>query len=338
MRYFFTKKLGIDLGTANTLVFVPKKGVVVNEPSVVAITPDNHRVAAVGAQAYQMLGKTPDIIKTFKPLKDGVIADYRVTLAMLRYFIDKTLGSVRFFKPSVVVSIPGGATSTERRAVLNAAREAGARESFVVKEPILAALGAGIQINSSTGHMIVNIGGGTTEVAVISLGGIVCSTSIRVAGNALDESITEYIRKKFGLAVGEQTAEKIKKQIGTAVMIKDKSDLDIRGRDLMYGLPKTIKITANETAEAMSRPLRDIIDAVKKVFSETPPELTADIINQGIVVSGGSAMLSNIDQFISDAVKVPVYIAEESIFCVAKGTGIILDNLELYKRSVMSYR
>jgi rod shape-determining protein MreB len=332
------RQLGIDLGTANTLVFIPHKGIVINEPSVVAISVDENKVLAIGLEAKEMLGRTPEMIKTYKPLKDGVIADYRVTEAMLRYFIDKALGSWKIFKPELVISVPVGVTSTERRAVIDAAREAGAKEAYVAREPILAALGAGVPINSPAGNMIINIGGGTTEVAVISLGGMVAWASVRIAGNKMDEAISEYIKRKYNLAIGERTAEEIKIQIGTAVPIKQKEELGIRGLDLTEGLPKNIVINANEIADAIATPLKDIIQAVKSVLAETPPELAADIMERGMLLTGGGSMLRNINELITKVTGVPSFVADEAIYCVAKGTGVILDNLSLYKKSITTYK
>ncbi|MGC8651407.1 MAG: rod shape-determining protein [Minisyncoccia bacterium] len=332
------RKLGIDLGTANTLVFIPHRGIVINEPSVVAISVDENTVLAIGKEAKEMLGRTPEIIKTYKPLKDGVIADYRVTEAMLHYFIDKALGSFKLFKPELVISAPVGATSTEKRAVIDAAREAGAKEAYVAREPILAALGAGVPINSPAGNMIVNIGGGTTEIAVISLGGIVAWDSVRIAGNKLDEAITDYIRRKYNLAIGERMAEKIKIEVGTAIPLKQKEELEIRGLDLTEGLPKNIIINANEVAEAINPTLKDIIQSIKLVLAETPPELAADIMERGMLLTGGGAMLRNINELITKMTGVPSFVADEAIYCVAKGTGVILDNLELYKKSITTYK
>ena len=332
------RQLGIDLGTANTLVFIPKKGIVINEPSVVAISVDENKVLAIGLEAKEMLGRTPEMIKTYKPLKDGVIADYRITEAMLRYFIDKALGSWKIFKPELVISVPVGVTSTERRAVIDAAREAGAKEAYVAREPILAALGAGVPINSPAGNMIVNVGGGTTEIAVISLGGIVSWASVRIAGNKMDEAISDYIKRKYNLAIGERTAEEIKIQIGTAIPLKQKEELEIRGLDLTEGLPKNILISANEIAEAITPPLKDIIQGIKAVLAETPPELAADIMERGILLTGGGSMLRNTNELITKVTGVPSFVADEAIFCVAKGTGVILDNLELYKKSIITYK
>ncbi|MCD6568899.1 rod shape-determining protein [bacterium] len=332
------RQLGIDLGTANTLVFVPQKGVVINEPSIVAITIDDNKVLAIGTEAREMLGRTPEVIKIYKPLKDGVIADYRITEVMLKYFIDKSLTPWRLFKPDVLISVPAGITSTEQRAVVEAAREAGAKEAYVAREPILAALGAGVPINSPAGNMIVNIGGGTTEIAVISLGGIVSWASVRVAGNKMDEAIVEYIKKKYNLAIGERTAELIKMKIGTAVPVKQKAELEIRGLDLSEGLPKNIVLNSNEIAEAIQGPLQEILKAIKRVLADTPPELASDIMERGMLVTGGGALLRNIDALISKITGVASYIADEPLFCVAKGTGVILDNLAQYKRSITTYR
>ena len=332
----FSQKIGIDLGTTSTLVFLPHKGVVVNEPSVVAISIFDKKILAVGSEAKEMVGKTPDTIAAVAPLKEGVIADYKVTEAMLKYFIGKVMGKFHFFKPDVMVSVPAGITSTEKRAVIEAAMKAGAKAAYVVKEPVLAAIGAGMPINEPTGNMIVNIGGGTSEIAVISLGGIVSWSSIRVGGNKLDEAIMDYMRKKYNLAVGERTAEMIKIQIGSALLIKEKKEMEVRGRDLILGLPKTIKISTNEVVEAIADQLKEIIRAIKNVLQETPPELSADIIDRGIILSGGTAMLRNIDNLIKQSTGVNCTVADEPLFCVAKGAGIALESLDVYKRSIMS--
>jgi rod shape-determining protein MreB len=334
----FTRKLGIDLGTANVLVHIPRKGIVVNEPSVVAVSIDDNRILAIGTAAKEMIGKTPDSIRAYRPLRDGVIADYRVTEAMLRYFFEKTSGVFGFIKPEVMISVPAGITSTERRAVIQAAMSAGAKNAFVVKEPVLAALGAGISINEPSGNMIVDIGGGTSEVAIISLGGIVSWASVRIGGDKLDQAIAYYIKKKYNLAIGDRTAEDIKKTIGKAIAVDDDEEeqMEIRGRDLVSGLPKNILITSNEVAYAIADELSEIIKAIKTVLQDTPPELAADIMDKGMVISGGGALLQHIDQLISQQTGVPAIIADEPLFCVAKGTGIALDNLELYKRSVMA--
>jgi len=331
----FIRKIGIDLGTANTLVFVPGKGVVVNEPSVVAVSLPENKILAVGNEAREMLGRTPDSIVASRPLEDGVIADYRVTEAMLKYFINKVSGKVRFFKPEVMISIPAGVTSTERRAVVNAALKAGAKSAYVVKEPLLAAIGAGIAVHNAQGNIIIDIGGGTSEIAIISLGGIVASNSARVGGNKLDRAISDYIKRKFGLVIGERTAEEVKITIGSAIQQIKEEYMEIRGRDLMGGLPKVVRISSNEITEAMQDELREVINAIKKVFQETPPELAADVIDKGMVLSGGGALLRNIDQLISRTIGVPCYVADDPLFCVIKGIGIALDNLETYKRIIM---
>lgn len=330
----FIRRIGIDLGTANTLVFIPGKGIVVNEPSVVAVSPVENIVLAVGNQAREMLGRTPDNIVASRPMKDGVIADYRVTEAMLKYFINKVTGKVRVFKPEIMISIPAGVTSTERRAVIDAAVKAGAKSAYVVKEPLLAAIGAGIPIHNASGNMIINIGGGTSEIAVISLGGVVAAHSARVGGNKFDQAISDYIKRKYGLAVGDRTAEDIKKEIGSAIAQVKEEHMDVRGRDLMGGLPKTIKISSNEVTEALQDELREVINAIKKVFQETPPELAADIMDKGMILSGGGALLRNLDQLITKTIGVPCYVADDPLFCVIKGIGIALDNLDVYKRTI----
>lgn len=332
----FIKKIGIDLGTANTLVYVPKKGIVINEPTVVAVSIDDNRILAVGAEAKRMLGKTPETIVAWRPMKDGVIANYRVTEAMLRYFINKSGGKIRFFRPEVMVSVPAGITSTERRAVIDATLQAGAKAAYVVKEPVLAAIGAGIPINTPSGNMVVDIGGGTSEVAVISLGGVVASSSVRVGGDKIDQAIANYIRKKHGLAIGDRTAEEIKISIGSALPLKEEETIEIRGRDLMAGLPKTIKITSNEVTEAIQDELREMVQIIKSVLQETPPELSADVIDKGMILTGGGSLLRNLDQLITKATDVPCYLADSPLLCVAKGTGIALENLELYKKSILS--
>lgn len=332
----FVTKIGIDLGTCNSIVFVPKRGVVLNDPSVVAVSLLENRILAVGQRAKEMTGRTPDTIKVYRPLKDGVIADYRVTEAMLRYFIGKTPGFFRFIKPELLIGVPAGITSTEKRAVVEAGISVGARAVYVAREPILAAIGAGIPINSCSGHMIIDIGGGTSEVAVISLGGVVTSHSLRVGGDKIDSAIAEYIKKKYNLAIGEQTAEEIKIKIGTAVPEKKELEMEIRGRHMISGLPKNIKVYSNEICEGISERLSEIIQMVKAVLRDTPPELSADIMDKGMVISGGGALLRNIDELIAQATGVPCFIAEDPLLCVAKGTGVVLDNLDIYKKSIMS--
>ena len=334
----FSRKLGIDLGTANTLVFVPGKGIVLNEPSVVAVSEQNNRILAVGIEAKNMIGKTPDSIIAYRPMKDGVIADYRVTEAMLRYFIDKALGRWNIWRPEVLVSVPAGITSTERRAVIEAAIRAGAKNAYVVKEPILAAIGAGIPINEPIGHMVVDIGGGTTDVAVISLGGIVASTSVKCAGNKVDSAIADYVKKTFNLAIGDKTAEEIKIKIGSAVPVEEEITLIIKGRDFISGLPRTAEIKTNEIVKAISKELRDMIKAIKDVLQETPPELAADIIDRGIIMTGGTSQLRNMAELVFRRTGVKAIVADEAIFCVAKGTGIALEHLDTYKKSIIAKR
>jgi len=331
----FIKKIGIDLGTCNSVVFTPQKGVVLTEPSVVAVTLAENKILAVGQEAKEMTGRTPDTIRIYRPLKDGVIADYRVTEAMLRYFIRKVVKAFRFLKPELLVGVPAGITSTEKRAVIEAGISAGAKGVYVAKEPVLAAIGAGIPINSCSGHMIVDIGGGTSEVAVISLGGMVTAHSLRVAGDKMDQAISNYIKKKYNLAIGEQTAEEIKIKIGTALSEKEEKRIEIRGRDLISGLPKNIKISSNEVCEAISERLGEIVQVVKTVLRETPPELSADIMDKGMILSGGGALLRNIDELIAQVTGVPCFLAEDPLLCVAKGTGKVLENLEAYKNSIM---
>lgn len=330
------KKIGIDLGTTNILVYLPKKGVVINEPSVVAISTTDRKIMAVGIEAKEMLGKTPDTIIARRPLKDGVIADYRTTEAMLRYFINKALGGLRILRPEVMVAVPAGITSTERRAVVDATMAAGAKAAYIIKEPIVAAIGAGIPIGSPSGNMIIDSGGGTTEVAVISLGGIVASSSVRIGGNKLDQAILEYTRRSYNLAIGERTAEDIKINIGAALPMKDPLSMEVRGRDMITGLPRTITMTTNDVVEAVKPALEGMIESIKEVLHNTPPELSADVIDKGIIMSGGTSLLRNIDQLISKATGVPAYIADDALYCVAKGTGIALENLEAYKRSILS--
>ncbi len=334
----FQSKIGIDLGTANTLVHFPKKGIVINEPTVVAISLEDNRVLAVGQEAKEMLGRTPETIVASRPMKDGVIADYRVTEAMLRYFINKALGKVRFFRPEVMISVPGGITSTERRAVIDAAVAAGAKSAFVIKETVAAAIGAGIPISSASGNLIIDMGGGTTDVAVLSLGGIVNSTSVRVAGNKLDAAIIEYVRKKYSLAIGDRTAEDIKITIGSALALPEEEVMEIKGRDNISGLPKTVTLSTNEVVEAIQEELKEMVRAVKIVLQDTPPELASDIIDKGMIMTGGTAQLRNLDHYISQAVGVPCYVAEEPLLCVAKGTGVALDHLDSYKKSILSIK
>lgn len=334
----FLKRLGIDLGTANTLVFVPKKGIIINEPTVVAISILDNRILAVGQEAKEMLGRTPETIVAHRPMKDGVIADYRVTEAMLRYFINKAAGRFRLLRPEVMIAVPGGITSTERRAVVDAAQSAGAKAAYVIKETVAAAIGAGIDISTPSGNMVIDLGGGTTDISVISLGGIVTSTSVRVAGNKMDIAIADYTRKKHGLAIGDQTAEEIKIRIGSALPVEKEDKMEIRGRDIIQGLPRTITVATNEVVEAIQEQLHEIIAAVRQVLQDTPPELSADIIDKGMVLTGGTALLRNIDRLIAQNTGVPAYVADDAALCVAKGTGIALEHLDSYKLSMLSVR
>lgn len=332
----FIKRIGIDLGTTYTLVHLPKRGIVVNEPSVVAVSMVDKKILAVGQEAKDMLGRTPDTIIALKPLKDGVIADYRTTEAMLRYFINKAVGGVRLLRPEVMVAVPAGISSTERRAVIDATIAAGAKAAYIIKEPVAAAIGADIPIGSASGHMIVDIGGGTAEMAVISLGGIVSSSSVRVGGNKIDSSIIEFIRRKYNLAIGERTAEEIKINIGSALYLEDKLTMEVRGRDIISGLPRVITVTSNDVTEAIQNELEAIVNAAKRILHETPPELSADIMDKGMVLTGGSSLLRNIEQLLSRTTGVPAFVADEALLCVAKGTGIALDNLDSYKRSILA--
>jgi rod shape-determining protein MreB and related proteins len=332
----FSKRIGIDLGTANSLVYLAGSGIMLNEPSVVAVSTIDNRVLAVGNEAKEMLGRTPGNITATRPLRDGVIADYVITEAMMRYFIDKVCGSSRFFKPEVMVCVPAGVTSVERRAVMDATMSAGAKSAFLIDEPLAAAIGSNIPIANPSGNMIVDIGGGTVEAAVISLGGVVVHNSTRVGGNKIDEAIVSYVRKKYGLIIGEHQSEAIKTQIGNAVMTteKDIKRMEIRGRDGTTGLPRTIVVTSAEITEAIADPLKKIMSAVKAVLEQTPPELASDIIDKGIVMSGGTSMLTNLDKLMTSETGVPCHIAENPLLSVVLGTGMALENLDLYKRSV----
>ncbi len=334
----FTRHIGIDLGTTNTIVFLPDRGIVINEPTVVALRKSDHMVLAVGAEAKEMVGRTPDDIVTYRPLKDGVIAEYYITQAMLKYFIAKAIGPFNILQPEVVISVPAGITSTEYRAVMNAAKEAGAKEVYLVKEPLLASLGAGIPIHSAEGNMVVNIGGGTTEVAVISLGGIVTWSSLRVAGNRFDVAVSDFIRKKYGLAIGEGTAENVKISVGSALANRNKLEMKIRGRDLASGLPRDLTVNSNEIAEALNGHLVDIMNSVQSVFNVTPPELAADIMEKGIILSGGSSQLRDFEEFFKRSLGVTAFTAEDPILCVAKGAATILNHLDVYKRTLLSRR
>ncbi|NMB48018.1 rod shape-determining protein [Candidatus Kuenenbacteria bacterium] len=332
----FLKKIGIDLGTTSTLVFIPGKGIIINEPSVVAYSIVDKKVLAVGDDAKQMIGRTPDTIVAARPLKDGVIADYKTTEAMLRYFINKAIGSMRLFRPEVMIAVPGAITSTERRAAIDATLAAGAKAAYIIKEPIAAAIGANIPIGSASGHMIIDMGGGTSEIAVISLGGIVTNNSVRIGGNKFDASIQDYVRKKYNLAVGEASAEFIKKEVGSALYLTKKITAEVKGRDMISGLPRIITVTSDDVVDALQDDLAGLIAAVKQVLYNTPPELSADIMDKGIVLSGGTSLLRNMDELISQAIGVPAYNSDDAILCVAKGTGIALENLDAYKRSILA--
>ena len=335
-----SKRIGIDLGTANTLVYLVGEGIVLNEPTVVAVTAEENRVVAVGREAKEMLGRTPGNVVALRPLRDGVVADYSITEAMLSYFIDKACGTARFFKPEVMVCIPSGVTQVERRAVLDATMAAGAKVAYLIDEPLAAAIGAKIPIAQPAGHMIVNIGGGSTESAVISLGGVVVHSSVRVAGNKIDEAIANYIKKKFNLLVGETTAEMIKIQLGNAVITEEQKKrndfeaLEIRGRDNISGLPRSITLTELQVNEAIKPILLDIINGPKEVLEQCPPELASDIIDKGIVMSGGTSLLNNLDKLMTQVTGVPCHVAEDALLCVVRGTGVAMENIELYKRSI----
>lgn len=335
---FFVKKLGIDLGTTNTLVYVPEKGIVLNEPSVVAISKDDHKILAIGNKAKEMIGKTPDAIIAYKPIRDGVIADYKVTEAMLKYYINKALPKFNIFKPEVMVSVPSGVTSTERRSVIEVAIKAGAKNAFVVKEPVLAAIGAGIPIHEASGRIIVDVGGGTTDVAVISLGGIVCANSVKCAGNKMDKSIIEYMKKAHNLVIGETTAEEIKIEIGSAMPLEEEMIMKVKGRDATSGLPRTIEVKTNEVTKAIDKELKQIILAIKSVLQETPPELSRDIIDNGIIMSGGTSQLRHFHVLVERRTGVRAELANEAIFCVSKGTGLALTHLDVYKKSILAKR
>lgn len=329
----FSQDLGIDLGTANTLVFVKGKGVVVSEPTVVATNTKTGDIEAVGSSARNMIGRTPGNITVVRPMKDGVIADYDTTAVMMKYYINKAMKNRSYFakKPSVMVCVPSGITMVEERAVIDATKQAGAKEAFPISEPFAAAIGAGLPVWEPTGSMIVDIGGGTTEVAVISLGGVVTSRSVRTAGDNMDEAIAQYIRKHYSLMIGERTAESIKLEVGSAGKVDVNEEIDIRGRDLLTGLPKTITITAEEVSDALKDAVDSIIGAVKNTLERTPPELAADIMDRGIVLSGGGALLKNIDQVISDETKMPVFITENPLESVAIGTGKSLEYMQHFR-------
>lgn len=326
------------MGTANTLVWVEGEGIVANEPTVVAISADDNRVVAVGEEAKLMLGRTPESLIASRPMRDGVIADYHLTEAMLRYFISKVAGRFQIFRPDVMICVPAGCTQVERRAALDATLAAGAAHAYLLDEPLAAAIGAGIPVSAPSGHMIVDIGGGSTEAAVISLGGVVVHKSIRVAGNKIDEAIQDYLKKKHNIIIGDQTAEDIKIKIGSATKLAKEEKREISGRDLVFGLPKSIIVTSSEVSEGIRGTLMQIISAVKGVLEDTPPELAADIIDKGIVMCGGTSLLRNLDKLLTEETGVPAHVAEDPLLCVVRGTGVVLENIELWKRSVATRR
>lgn len=328
-------RIAIDLGTTNVVVGVPKKGIILNEPTVVALEASNGKVVAIGEEAKRMLGRTPESIVANHPLKDGVIANYRITETMLRYYMNKVSGNIRLFKPDVMVSIPAGITSTERRAVVDAITQAGAKNAYLVKEPIAAALGAGIPINTPTGNMIIDIGGGTTEVAVIALGDIVASSSVRIGGNKIDEAIASFVRKKYNLVIGEQTAEEIKIRIGTVMPLPKEQSMEVSGCNTISGLPESVIVTSSDVMASVKEEVAGILNAVKSVLQKTPPELASDVMDKGIIITGGSSQLRNFDTLMSKVTGVPCQLAEDPILCVAKGTLIAVENLDAFKRSVL---
>ena len=332
----FAHDMGIDLGTANTLVHAKGKGIIIREPSVVAVDRENKEVLAIGAEAKQMIGRTPGHIVAIRPMKDGVIADFDITQSMLKYFINKAIGKHSLVRPRIVVGVPSGVTEVEKRAVIDATVQAGAREAYLIEEPMAAAIGAGLPVQEATGSMVVDIGGGTCEVAVISLGGIVISRSIRTGGDAMDDAIVRYIRKTFSLLIGERTAEEIKITIGTAMELEEATEMEIRGRDLVTGLPKNLLINANQICEALSEPVANIVDAVRNTLERTPPELASDIMDRGIVMTGGSSLLRNLDRLLSKETGMPVYVSDDALSCVALGTGIAVENVDIYKKGFMA--
>lgn len=338
MKFGLTQDIGIDLGTATILVYIKGQGIVLNEPSVVAKDVDSGRILAIGAEARRMIGRTPGNIIAVRPLREGVIADYENTEQMLRYFIEKVAGKALFFKPRIMVCVPSGVTTVEKRAVMEAAIQAGAKETFLIEEPLAAALGAGLDIGEPCGAMVVDIGGGTTDVAVLSLGGIVVSASIRVAGDMFDDAIIRYMRKEQKLMIGERTAEDIKIKIGTAYTDLRKESMEVRGRDLVSGMPKTVVVTSAEIRQALAEPIGLIVDCVKSVLERTPPELASDIIDRGIVMTGGGAMLHGLDILLTKQTNIPCHLADDPTSCVARGTGIALDSLEMLGSHLASVR
>src|SRR5262245_28388087 len=335
MSNWFSNDVAIDLGTANTLVHVKGQGIVLNEPSVVAVDNQTRKVVAVGSDAKSMLGKTPEHITAVRPLKDGVIADFQITEIMLREFIRKAQNKRRFVKPRIVICVPSGITEVEKRAVRDSAEHAGAREVFLVAEPIAAAIGVGLPVNRPSGNMIIDIGGGTTEIAVIALDGIVCDSSIRVAGDELDEAIVNYVKRTYNMLIGEQTAEQIKMKIGCAIKMDKPYEMEIKGRDLVAGIPKNLRLTSEEIREAISEPISQIVEALKNALEQTPPELAADIVDRGIVMTGGGAMLKGLDQLLKRETGLPINVVDDPLLCVVLGAGKVLDNVHEYDRVLM---
>ncbi len=329
-------KIGIDLGTANILVYVKGKGVVLNEPSVVAVTEDENRVVAVGEEAREMIGRTPANVRAIRPMKDGVIADYIMTEAMLRYCLARVARGLRLFKPEVMISVPSGVTSVEKRAVRDAALRAGAKDAFLIEEPLAAAIGSNVPISGPSGNMIIDIGGGTSEIAVIALGGIVVSQSVRIGGNRFDEAITNYIRRKYNLMIGDRTAEEVKIAIGSAMPLDEPMTMEVKGRDMIAGLPRTIPITSTEITEAIEQPLQQVITAVRNVLEQTPPELSSDIIDKGMVMSGGGSLLRNLDTLLTQVTGIPCHVAENALNSVAVGTGLALEHFGTFRKSLVS--
>lgn len=332
----FSRDMGIDLGTANTLVHIKGRGIIIREPSVVAVEKDSKEVLAVGAEAKRMIGRTPGNIIAIRPMKDGVIADFDITQAMLKFFIKKAIQNKAFVRPRVVIGVPSGVTAVEKRAVVDAAVQAGAREAYLIEEPMAAAIGAGLPVQEATGSMVVDIGGGTAEVAIISLGGIVVSRSIRTAGDEMDDAIIQYIKRRYNLLIGERTAEEVKIEIGTAMEVERPARMNIRGRDLVTGLPKTMIINQNQIKEALAEPVAAIVETIKTTLEKTPPELAADIMDRGIVMTGGSSLLRNLDRLVSRETGMPVTVSDDALSCVALGTGIAVENIDVFKRGFMA--
>ena len=337
-KFMLRKRIAIDLGTANTVVWLAGEGIVANEPTVVAISAEDNKVVAIGNEAKQMLGRTPESLVASRPMREGVIADYHVTEAMLRYFIGRVVGRFQILRPDVMICVPAGCTQVERRAALDATLSAGAAHAYLIDEPLAAAIGAGIPVSAPSGHMIVDIGGGSSEAAVISLGGVVVHKSVRVAGNKIDEAIQEFLKRKHNLIIGDQTSEEVKITIGSALKQEKQDKMEISGRDLVFGLPRSITITSSDITEAIRPTLMQIIGSVKGVLEDTPPELAADIIDKGIIMSGGTSLLRNLDKLLTEETGVPAHVAEESLMCVIRGTGVVMENIELWKRSVMTKR